>query len=191
MPTRVLILLGSPNADDGTLSPIAQSKCQTGLQWLRGHTDWVLLPTGGFGHHFNRSSRPHWEYVHAWFVDHGVSEARLLHGMNSYNTLDDAVFSHASFLAAAQSEWEARVLTSRYHAERARWIFGRVFAERAPELLVAPDPRDDPTLDALARHEPRSLAYHRGRWEALLAESRARLQASPVPRAPIGECPSP
>ena len=171
----VLVLLGSLNADDGSLSGVARSKCRVGLALLQANEDWLLLPTGGFGAHFNRSNRPHWTYVRDWLVDHGVAASRLLDGVDSFNTMDDAVFSKDRLETLYSVFPETRVLTCAYHLGRAQWIFDRIFDGGAPEFLVAPDPEGDPALGRLIAHEPMSLAAHQERWEELHRESFARL----------------
>jgi hypothetical protein len=176
MTSPVLVLLGSLNADDGSLSGVALSKCRGGLALLQANEDWLLLPTGGFGEHFNRSSRPHWTYVRDWFLDRGVAASRLLGGVDSFNTMDDAVFTEDRLQALYPVVPETRVLTCAYHLGRAKWIFDRVFEAGAPDFLVAPDPEGDPDLERLVAHEPVSLAAHRDRWEQLYGESLARLQ---------------
>ncbi len=170
----VLLLLGSPNSDEGDLSPVAVAKCRVGLQLLEQHPEWQLLPTGGFGEHFNRTAVPHWRYVRTWLSERGVPATRLLDGVDSTNTLDDAVFTHHRVLALYGELPQVRVLTCAYHQARARWIFDRVFGDGAVEFVVAPDPEDDPALPALKAHEPRSTGWHRDRWEELLGASQAR-----------------
>ena len=174
MPPAVLLLLGSPNSDDGVLSPVALAKCESGLVLLDRHPEWCLLPTGGFGDHFNRSAHPHWTYAHSWLCGHGVAASRVLGGVASTNTLDDAVFAQRRLLALYGQLPETRVLTCAYHLRRARWIFERVFGVEVVHFEVSPDPADDPALPALRAHEPSSLAWYRDRWEELHAASCAR-----------------
>ena len=175
MTKPVLVLLGSLNADDGALSGVAISKCQVALALMQANADWLVLPTGGFGAHFNRSTRPHWTYVRDWFLDRGIAASRVLQGVDSFNTLDDAVFSQHRLKELGAPLSQTRALTCAYHLERAQWIFERVFGSEAPEFLVAPDPDHDPDLARLVAHEPVSLLAHRERWETLHAESVARL----------------
>jgi len=178
VPAPVLLLLGSPNSDEGDLSPVALAKCRAGLDLLERQPDWQLLPTGGFGEHFNCAALPHWRYVHAWLCEHAVPASRLLDGVDSTNTLDDAVFSRGRLLELYDELPQIRVLTCAYHLKRARWVFDRVFGPRVVQFVVAPDPDDDPTLTALQAHEPRSLEWHRAGWDELLAASRDRWAAS-------------
>jgi uncharacterized SAM-binding protein YcdF (DUF218 family) len=156
---------------------VALAKCRTGLDLLERQPDWQLLPTGGFGEHFNRAALPHWRYVHAWLSEHAVPASRLLDGVASTNTLDDAVFSRGRLLELYDELPPIRVLTCAYHLKRARWIFDRVFGPRVVQFVAAPDPDHDPMLIALEAHEPRSLEWHRAGWDELFAASRDRWAA--------------
>ena len=172
-----LLLLGSRNADDGSLSPVAEQKCRVALRLLERHSSCRLLATGGTGEHFNRTQRPHWHYVHDWFVARGVSRARLPVGVDSYNTLDDAVFSRQRLVEEALDPRSVRIVTCAYHADRARWIFGRVFGPDVPGFVIAPDPPPDPSLAELIAHEQLSRQWHAQTWPHLLEASLARLAA--------------
>ncbi len=67
-PVELLVVLGSPNDDDGRLSPRAVERLRGALREHRARPDLPILLTGGFGEHFNRSSpRPHAEHALARF----------------------------------------------------------------------------------------------------------------------------
>ena len=51
----IIILLGSPNDEEGQLSSIGIERANCSIEEYRKHPDYKILPTGGFGEHFNKT----------------------------------------------------------------------------------------------------------------------------------------
>lgn len=84
------------------------------------------MPTGGFGKHFNITDKPHGQYLTEYLKDKGISPDKILPFTNSSNTLEDAFFARS---VALQLEIKyIIVVTSDYHMQRVKYIFGRVFS---------------------------------------------------------------
>ena len=155
-PDGIIVVLGSPNSDAGELSSIARERCRLALRLHRRHPRFAILPTGGFGPHFNPTTRPHGAYLAEELVRLGVPATRLLAPIESSNTVEDATLSRP--VIEALGPRRVLVVTSDYHVARARFVFARVFdldlewhATRTDVTGCTED------LDALRAHERRAL----------------------------------
>jgi uncharacterized SAM-binding protein YcdF (DUF218 family) len=120
----LIVVLGAPNDPDGTLGLTARLRADQAVTEHRRHPDAALALTGGFGAHFNTSSRPHHEHVADALVARGVPRTAIVAGLPSMNTVEDARF--ACDFARAHGYRTLCVVTSQFHAERARLLFTRV-----------------------------------------------------------------
>lgn len=156
----VILVLGSPNDAHGNLHSVGVERCRRALRLHRDNPAWPLLLTGGFGEHFNTTVQPHAAYLRRWLEAHGVPPAVFLPFAESRNTLEDA--SLAKPLALATGARLAVVVTSDYHADRARFVFEREFAGTGVALFFVTTETDEAAcqldLPALKRHEVAALA---------------------------------
>ncbi len=159
-PPGVILLLGSPNDDQGNLHSLAVERCHRALRLHRDNPAWPLLLTGGFGAHFNTTDRPHAFYLRRWLEEHSVPTAAFLPFAESRNTLEDA--SLAKPIVLATGARFAVVVTSDFHADRARFVFDREFAGSGMTLCIIATETDESAcrldLAALRRHEVAALA---------------------------------
>ncbi|MFT3829926.1 MAG: YdcF family protein [Opitutaceae bacterium] len=159
-PPGVLIVLGSPNDEHGNLHSLAVERCRRALRLHRDNPGWPLLLTGGFGEHFNTTAQPHAAYLRRWLEEHGVPAAAFLPFAESRNTLEDASLARPILLATGARV--ALVVTSDYHADRARFVFEREFAGTGVTLCFVATETDESAcrldLAALKRHEVAALA---------------------------------
>ena len=119
-----MIVLGAPNAADGTLSKVALSRLALCYEQYCQEPSMVLL-TGGFGPHFNVSAFPHAHYGKQYLLAQGVPETAFLPFAESANTVQDALLAKA--ILEQHTPWQALVITSDFHLARARYIFTQVF----------------------------------------------------------------
>lgn len=89
----IIILLGAPNDDVGNLSSIAVERCCRAVLEYRSTPGYAVLPTGGFGEHFNRTAQPHAHYARRYLLEHGVPERVILEPVYSRFTEEDARLS--------------------------------------------------------------------------------------------------
>lgn len=159
-PPGVIIVLGSPNDEQGNLHSLAVERARRALRLHRDNPDWPLLLTGGFGAHFNTTDQPHAAYVRRWLEAHGVPPAAFLPFAESLNTLEDAALAKPVLLATGARF--AVVVTSDFHADRARFVFAREFAGTGVTLCFVATETDEAAcrldLAALRRHEVAALA---------------------------------
>jgi uncharacterized SAM-binding protein YcdF (DUF218 family) len=131
----MIIALGAPNDDDGTLSPVAEGRALSAGAVHRSIPGAMILPTGGFGEHFNRSALPHHELIRRRLIAVGVAPAVILPGVNSTNTSEDAEMSSEVVREIRPSEVE--IVTSDFHHERASMLFARFLPSSTIRFVLA------------------------------------------------------
>ena len=157
MTETIIVLLGSPNRDDGTLCSVARDRCSRAIEEWHRHPGSKILPTGGFGDHFNTTDQPHATYLQAHLLAHGVPEGDILGGAHSRNRIEDATLSYP--IVQQQGASRAIVVTSDYHAARAEYIFARTYAGISLSFSLCPTSEETCELDlcALRAHEQEAL----------------------------------
>jgi uncharacterized SAM-binding protein YcdF (DUF218 family) len=151
----VIVVLGSPNDAEGNLLSIARERCSQALEEYKKNPEYALLPTGGWGKHFNTSDKPHAHYVKQELMGRGIPESAFLSCAESSNTIEDARLSRP--ILDVYPDAELIVVTSDFHADRARFLFTREFPERritVSESLTHLPPED---IARLCTHEKQAL----------------------------------
>lgn len=149
---KLILVLGSPNAADGILSPMAESRLKTCLSVYAKEKVKIML-TGGFGTHFNISDKPHAYHLKQRLIAAGVPEEDILALVESRHSVEDATLSK---WAIEEYNPEAiTIITSDYHYERAKVIFEAVYAPfQGFSFSLASSEKVDPEiLEPLLRHE--------------------------------------
>lgn len=59
---RIIIVLGSPNSNEGVLSEMVKSRVEVCLSLFEKNNTGIVL-TGGYGAHFNTTGKPHAFYL--------------------------------------------------------------------------------------------------------------------------------
>jgi uncharacterized SAM-binding protein YcdF (DUF218 family) len=95
-------------------------------------------------------------------IRRGVKPSQITTLPGEADTTFDEARALAAFLADKPKETRVTVITSDYHARRSRWIFRRVFGDRAAALSFVSAPSDDFSLDDWWRNECG--------WMAIIAE---------------------
>lgn len=149
-------MLGAPNDDAGNLSGVAQGRCRQALAEYRAAPGWAVLPTGGFGDHFNRSPEPHAHLTRRWLLGHGVPEPDVLEPVLSRFTLEDAALSKP--VVERCSVRQLRVVTSDFHVARAELVFRRAFPGYRLTFSGSRTQLPRPELERLLEHEQIALA---------------------------------
>lgn len=122
---EVLVVLGAPNSPEGVLSGIAKSRsdCAANL-YSEGK---LILCTGGWGKHFNTSTKAHAVYSKDYLMTRGIPESAFLELAFSGNTVEDALISKK--ILSLLEEPQITIITSDYHLERVKLIFGEVLKD--------------------------------------------------------------
>jgi hypothetical protein len=129
---------------------VATSRCAVAVEEYQRNPR-PILPTGGFGDHFNSTARPHHEYVTAWLIANHVAPNHLLPGVDSSNTWEDI-----ELVAHAAAELRVRALTivtSDYQVERVRLLLEMHAPNLAPVIRGAHTSLPTDEQAALELHE--------------------------------------
>jgi uncharacterized SAM-binding protein YcdF (DUF218 family) len=154
----IVVLLGSPNSDQGELYSVAQDRCKRAILEYRRRPGWKILPTGGFGAHFNTTDKPHAHYLKEYLIAHGIPDSDILEFALSRNTIEDATLSYP--IITKHGVDRALVVTSDYHGDRARYVFQREYRDITLTFALCPTDERTCELDlvALKAHEKKALA---------------------------------
>jgi uncharacterized SAM-binding protein YcdF (DUF218 family) len=156
----MIVVLGSPNCENGELQSIGKERCELVLAELAKRSGWKILLTGGYGAHFNTTDQPHAAYLKHYLVKRGVPSEVIVEFAESTNTLQDA--SLAKSIVLKYRVPEIVVVTSDYHIDRARYVFEHEFADTEVHLEFAVSQTEEEAcafdLKAQKKHEQEALA---------------------------------
>ena len=151
----VIVVLGSPNDNRGRLLSIALERCSQALAEFKRNPDYAVLPTGGWGTHFNTTDKPHGFYVQQELLNRGIPESAFLPCVESSNTIEDATLARP--ILDFYPESELVVVTSDFHALRAQYLFEREFPERRITISAITTDLPPDKLARLQEHENKAL----------------------------------
>jgi len=121
--SHVIIILGSPNTNEGVLLPMALGRLNKAITLYKEKISKIII-TGGFGHHFNTTDYPHAFYAQKYLIENGVNKDDIQEFALSCDTVDDA---KKSLPIISKLKLPFCVITSDFHVERAKYIFESVF----------------------------------------------------------------
>ncbi|MEX0315942.1 MAG: YdcF family protein [Allomuricauda sp.] len=151
----MLVVLGSPNFDSGELGPIAISRLDCCHDLFERKS--LVLCTGGWGTHFNTAEHSHAHYAKAYLKRKGVPESAFLEFALSKNTVDDAVKTK-TILAKLEAGALLTIITSDYHVERVKLIFGEILDGYVMKFIGAISNLEDKEYEVLLSHEKKAIA---------------------------------
>jgi len=152
----IIVILGSPNDEQGNLSELAIGRLEQGLAEYRRRKEYKILCTGGFGEHFNTTDRPHAEYAIRYLLQKGIPEKDILDIAQSRNTVEDALLSKP--IIAKSGVRSLIVVSSDFHMERVKYIFQRVFKRYRLTFSASKTSVSLEHHGALRDHEGREMA---------------------------------
>jgi uncharacterized SAM-binding protein YcdF (DUF218 family) len=151
----IIIVLGSPNDERGALLSIALERCSKALVEYRELPDYAVLPTGGWGKHFNTTDRPHAYYVKQELMARGIPDSAFLPCVESSNTMEDAALARP--ILERYPGADLIVVTSDFHAVRAQYLFKREYPGRKIRMSTCSTRATKDELAKLQEHERRAL----------------------------------
>ena len=171
----IIVLLGSPNSDQGELFSIAKDRCERAMLEYRRHPGFKILPTGGRGAHFNTTDKPHAYYLQEYLIGRGIPPDDILAFAHSRSTIEDAALSYP--IVKRYGAAHVIVVTSDYHGARAEYVFRRAYPDIQLSFSLCTTDRETCELDlvALESHERAALA----RLKPQDADARRRLEDGP------------
>lgn len=154
---KIILVLGSPNEPDGTLSAMAVSRLDVCINLYKEGWDKIVL-TGGFGTHFNTSPMPHAHYLRRDLMSKGVDANDILALVESRHSVEDATLS--KWIVDDYKPEEIAIVTSDYHARRTRIIFDAVYApfDRFHIVAASSEAVDGQLLRQLIEHEHKAVS---------------------------------
>lgn len=151
-----IIVLGSPNDEYGTLSSIAEERCTQALREYQTHPGSKIIPTGGWGRHFNTTEKPHGHYTREYLKARGIPDEAFAECAESANTVEDAKLCGP--IVERRGFNKLIVVTSEFHMARARWLFEREFPGIPIEFSASQTHLPEMDLRERILHEQRALA---------------------------------
>ena len=148
-------MLGAPNDSDGVLSAVSVSRCEAAITEYGRAAGSVVLPTGGFGPHFNTTKVAHGVYVIRSLTARGIPSEDILEPVLSSNTIEDA--SMCAEVVLELDAAEVVLCTSDFHVQRASILFQRALGERELRVVGARAAMSADERAAAERHEAGAL----------------------------------
>ena len=154
----LILVLGSPNDDDGNLSKMALARAKAALITYQKHPECKLLLTGGYGPGFNRTQKPHAFYLKKYLLSQGIPEDKFVEFALSSFTADDAL--KALPTVKKYNAKKLYIISSDFHMVRVRYIFDTVFSDCKRIYISAAylDSCDASEQKRLIEHEKSTLA---------------------------------
>ena len=160
---NLIIILGSPNRNDGRLFDVAISRCKLGLSVYKKYKDkksnCKILLTGGYGEHFNQTNKPHAYYLEQYLIKAGVPKSDILEYAERSNSNEDAFLSKR--IVDKYNVENIIIITSDYHLERAKFIFNKVYKDLSVDISFLGSPTDEEhsklDIKALKSHEEKAM----------------------------------
>ncbi|HVU26344.1 MAG TPA: YdcF family protein [Verrucomicrobiae bacterium] len=156
MNETAIIVLGAPNDERGVLSSIAIERCQQAVQEYRKHPESKIIPTGGWGEHFNTTSQPHGHYLAAYLQAQQIPAGAFVECAESSNTIEDAKLCRP--IVERHGFRKLIVVTSDFHRARAQFLFTREFPDILIEFSVSKTNLPELELKKRVLHEQAALA---------------------------------
>jgi uncharacterized SAM-binding protein YcdF (DUF218 family) len=151
-----IIVLGALNDENGILSSLARERCDQALLEYRQHPGSNIIPTGGWGKHFNTTSQPHGHYLREYLLAHEIPAQAILECAASSNTIEDAKLCRP--IVERRGFRKLIVVTSDFHIARARLLFSQEFPDLPIEFSAAKTHLPAQELQERINHEQNAIA---------------------------------
>jgi len=148
---KIILLLGSPNDDNGQLSQIAKDRNKCAFNIYNSNNEIRLLCTGGCGEHFNRTDIPHAQYSKNYLISKGVNEKDFLPFILSSNTYEDLEISKP--IIEKENPDLLIIITSDFHMERVKLLCEKLLDYTAVLFVPAKSSLTPAELESYIQHE--------------------------------------
>lgn len=152
---KTLVVLGSPNSEDGSLGYTALDRLDYCLDIFDPKNNYIIC-TGGFGAHFNTTNKAHATYAMKYLMDNGVESKSFLEPALSANTVEDAVMTKKIVLNHNLDSLV--VITSDFHLERAKLIFDQILESVTIEYRGVEHDVSHTEKEKLLAHEKKAIS---------------------------------
>lgn len=154
---KIILVLGAPNDARGNLSQIALDRLTCVLVLYQANPDFEILCTGGFGDHFNTTSKPHSFYAKLFLMNKGIPAEVISESALSSNTIADFKFTKDRILG--QLPELLVIVTSDFHMERAKLLYNKII--NYPKVLFVPAKSTLSALELISLQQYEKLAIER------------------------------
>lgn len=151
----IILLLGSPNDENGKLSRIAINRIECAYNLYANNKNMVFLCTGGFGEHFNTTNHPHAYYAKSALIERGVKEDDFLPFVLSSNTYED--FEKSKPTIERESPDILFIVSSDFHIERVKILHEKIINYPYSIFLSAKSSLSENELQPLLEHEQNAI----------------------------------
>ena len=151
----IIIILGSPNDNEGNLLEMAIGRKKKGIEEYRSHKEYKILLTGGFGPTFNETDKPHAHYAKQFLLKNEIPEDDILEFAESSFTAQDATLSKP--IVEKSGVKDLIIITSDFHMGRVKYIFERVFPDYNLHFSEVKTDYSEERYEFLGAHEKREL----------------------------------
>jgi uncharacterized SAM-binding protein YcdF (DUF218 family) len=151
----IIVLLGAPNNEFGQLSTIAVERCQQAILEYHRYPGYKILPTGGYGAHFNETDHPHAYYSTRYLIAYDIPAEDILAPVISTNTVEDVRLARPEIERSGARR--VVVVTSDFHIPRAQFLFERERMDLEITFSGCETHLSPQELAALYAHEEQSL----------------------------------
>lgn len=152
---EIIMVLGSTINSEGNLTEIAISRLEKCIEVVKNKADYLIILTGGFGSHFNTTNRMYSLYAYEYLINNGIDTDRVSALIPSVDTVEDATLSYR--VIKHLNPLKIVIITSEFHQERVKYIFGKVYKEFKLEYISSTYMSDDEAMRQLALTEEREL----------------------------------
>lgn len=137
----LLILLGFPTTNSGTVSSLLKSRLDTGVKLYQQKNITKIIVTGGaISNKFVEA-----EVMASYCIKNGVETTDIIIEPNAKNTFENA---RLSFEKARYINYtDTIIVTSEFHTKRTHYFFSRYFKDIT--VIAAPYPANYPTINKL------------------------------------------
>lgn len=161
--SEVIVVLGSENLEDGSLSPMAAARCEEAVKLHLKCPQAPIVLTGGHGE-FNPSQQAHAFWLQAYMIQRGIPFDRTVPLEHCHHTVADLAAVRQYLLNRGMNESASNVTihiaTSDYHRLRSQLIASALLPQNTEVTFhEAPTILDDPQkCKELIAHEARRIA---------------------------------
>ena len=154
MKNKFIFYFGAPNDAEGNLSKMSKSRADKIIEISKNCDEVRIVLTGGFGHHFNTTKTPHYQYVENYLLENGILSERVVKRLTTNNTVDDVRL--IAQYCKKNSISNPILVTSEFHAARSQLLFMEFFSGSFKMEISTTDCTTEEFIE-LTTHELKSL----------------------------------
>jgi hypothetical protein len=152
----IYAILGAGNDEYGIMDSDGLQRCDLAMEMLASDNKAQLILCGGFGEHFNSTSKPHYQYLKAYIESKlGDIEAPILGFVDSYNTIADIEGINEILQPLIDYSIKLVIITNDYHVLRSSILAKKIIISEniIVQFLSVSSLKDIALLSSRLEHE--------------------------------------